>query len=42
MVFTKEQQSSFDKLYSEATAATDDMKIARLVDTMIELMVLSG
>ena len=41
MGFTLEEQSTFEKLYLEA-AVKDDMKIARLVDTMLELLVSSG
>ena len=42
MGFTTEQQSTFEKLYLDAAAAKDDMKIARLIDTMLELLVASG
>ena len=42
MGFTSEQLSAFEQLYDEASAVRDNLKIARLVDTMIELLVSSG
>ena len=42
MGFTSEQESTFEKLYMEVAAAKDDLKIARLVDAMLELLVSSG
>ena len=42
MGFTFEQQSAFEELYLEAAAVKDDLKIARLVDAMLELLVSSG
>ena len=42
MVFTADQLAKFEALYKEAAAANDDLKIVRLVDQMLALLVNAG
>ena len=42
MGFTAEDKSTFEELYQEAGAVKDDLKIVRLVDRMLEVLVASG
>ena len=42
MVFTRDQSATFERLYQEATAVKDDLKIVKLVDSMLDPLVGSG
>ena len=42
MVFTADQSAKFGALYWEAAAVKDDLKIVRLVDSMLDLLVASS
>ena len=42
MVFTADQSATFERLYQEAAAVRDDLKIVKLVDSMLDLLVGSG